>query len=100
MQNGDVFQTEEERERESDLESTGSKYKPKKQAKISLVKQEIIKNVQQTYISKLQGFNREMKIIEKQYIDKMADLYGKDGLKRSPSDRSTDADGSGASYGL
>ena len=46
MQNGDVFQTEEEWERESDLESTGSKYKPRKQAKISLVKQEIIKNVQ------------------------------------------------------
>ena len=30
----------------------------------------------------------------------MADLYGKDGLKRSPSDRSTDIDGSGASFGL
>ena len=38
MQNGDVFQTEEERERESDLESTGSRYKPKKQPQISLVK--------------------------------------------------------------
>ena len=30
----------------------------------------------------------------------MADLYGKDVLKRSPSDRSTDIDGSGASFGL
>ena len=30
----------------------------------------------------------------------MADLYGKDGLKRQFSERSTDIDGSGASYGL
>jgi hypothetical protein len=42
---------------------------------------EIIKNVQQSYISKLQTFARSLKTIEKDYISKMQDMYGEDAFK-------------------
>lgn len=42
------------------------------------MKGEVIKNVQQRYLAKLQEFTLQLKNVEKAYVQKMTDLYGKD----------------------